>query len=182
MAGFRHLGDEEVARLHRFRVVRASFSAPDGSRFERDVIRDKTVVAMVPVLDDARSVLLVRQYRGAVDRHLLEVPAGLCDVDGEDDPEVTAARELVEEVGKVAERLELVAHIHQSAGISDEHGFIYLATGLTDVPTDLQGVEEEHMTTEVVQLDDVAAMIADGRLSDAKTIIGLLLARDRLAR
>ncbi len=181
MGGFRHLGDEELLALHRVRVVRASFEAPDGTPFERDVIRDKQVVAMVPVLDDGESVLLVRQYRGPIDAELLEIPAGLCDVDGEDDPAVTAARELAEEVGKAATSLEPLATVHPAAGISDEHLTLYLASGLTDVAPDRQGVEEEHMSTEVLRLADVPAMIGDGRLTDAKTIIGLLLARDRLA-
>ncbi|MCU1453566.1 MAG: hypothetical protein JWN46_1712 [Acidimicrobiales bacterium] len=179
MAGFRHLSDTLILDLHRIRVVRATFEAPDGTTFERDVIRDKRVVAMVPILDDGTAVL-VRQYRGPIDAELLEIPAGLCDVDGEDDPLVTAQRELAEEVGKHAAHLEQLAMIHQTPGISDEHAFIYLATGLTDVDHDPQGPEEQHMTIETVALADVPAMIADGRLTDAKTIIGLLLARDRL--
>ncbi len=180
MSGFRHLGDTEIAKLHRVTVVRASFAAPDGSTFERDVIRGKRVVAMVPLLDDGRSALLVRQYRGPIDGELLEIPAGLCDIEGEDDPLVTAARELEEEVGKRVDRLDLLAKIYQAAGLSDEFALLYLASGLTDVGHDPQGVEEEHMTTEVVALTDVPAMIADGRLTDAKSIIGLLLAAQRL--
>ena len=181
MPGFRHLGDETIASLHRIDVVKATFEAPDGATFERDVVRDKQVVAMVPLLDDGRSVLMVRQYRGPIDAELLEIPAGLCDVDGEDDPEVTAQRELAEEVGKQAGSLELLAEAYTSAGISDELVRVYLATDLTEVPDDRQGVEEAHMTLEAVALDDVPAMIADGRLTDAKTIIGLLLTRERLA-
>ena len=181
MAGFRHLHETEIVDLHRIRVVKATFADPDGREFERDVIRDKRVVAMVPVLDDGSSVLLVRQYRGPVDAEVLEIPAGLCDVDGEDDPLVTAQRELGEEVGKRAGDLAALATIHQSPGISDEHALLYLATDLSDVPHEPQGPEEEHMTIEVVRLADVSELIASGRLTDAKTIIGLLLARDRLA-
>ena len=95
MAGFCHLGDEDIVRLHRVKVVRARFEAPDGSTFERDVIRDKRVVAMVPILDDGLSALLVRQYRGPIDAELLELPAGLCDVDREGDPPGPGARALV---------------------------------------------------------------------------------------
>jgi ADP-ribose pyrophosphatase len=136
-------------------------------------------VAAVPLLDDGRTVLLVRQYRGPVDQELLEIPAGLRDQPGEP-TEVTAERELVEEVGRRAGRLELLAHVHQAAGISDEDGWIYLATDLAEVDHDRQGPEEQAMTIEEVVLDDVPAMIADGRLTDAKTVIGLLLVRDRL--
>ncbi|MCU1496925.1 MAG: hypothetical protein JWM47_878 [Acidimicrobiales bacterium] len=179
--GFRLLHEEELASGYRITVVRSTFQAPDGRQFVREVIRDKRVVAMVPVLDDGHTVILVRQYRGAIDQLLLEIPAGLCDVDGEDDPEATAARELAEEIGKAAGKLELLATIHQSPGISDEHALIYLATELSDVPHDRQGPEEDHMTVETFDLADVDRAISEGTLTDAKTIIGLLRARDALA-
>ena len=178
-AGFRHLHDAEIAQLARLRVVRASFEAPDGSRFERDVVRNQPVVAMVPVADDG-TVWLVRQYRGPIDRELLEIPAGLCDVEGEAS-EATAVRELVEEVGLEAEHLQLIARFHPAAGFSDQFVRLYLATGLTEVGHDRQGPEESHMTVERVALDDVPGLIATGELIDSKTIIGLLLARENLA-
>jgi len=177
--GFRHLGDDEVAQLDRLRVVRGQFAAPDGSTFARDVIRNLAVVAVVPVLDDGRSVLLVRQYRGPIHQLLLEIPAGLCDVEGE--PLLaTAARELVEEVGRTADHYQQIASFYPGAGFSDQHVTMFLATGLTEVPHDRQGPEEEHMTIETVALDDVPALIASGELTDGKTIIGLLLARELL--
>ncbi|MEO6629829.1 MAG: NUDIX hydrolase, partial [Aquihabitans sp.] len=182
LAGFRFLREREIASGYRIRLVKATFEAPDGSTFERDVIRDKRVVAMVPVLDDGNSVLLVRQYRGPLDREMLEIPAGLCDVDGEDDPTITAARELAEEVGKSAGSLRLLATIHQSAGISDEHGLIYIATDLTDIPDDRQGIEEAYMTVETFDLRHLDEAIDSGLLTDAKTVVGLLRARDVLHR
>ncbi len=175
---FRHLGDEPVVGLTRMEVVKGTFAAPDGSRFDRDVVRTQQVVAMVPLSDDGGSALLVRQYRGAIDQLLLEIPAGLCDVDGED-PLDTARRELVEEVGRTAENLDLVARIHPAAGFTDQFTRLYLATGLTEVDADRQGPEEEHMTLEWVRLDEVPALIAKGDLTDSKTIIGLLLALRR---
>lgn len=181
MTGFRHLGDREVAQLDRLRVVRGTFEAPDGSTFERDVVRNQAVVAIVPVLDDGASVLLVRQYRGPVDRHLLEIPAGLCDVEGEG-LDATARRELVEEVGREAADLEQIAAYYPSAGFSDQFVTLYLATGLTEVPSDRQGPEEQDMTVEPFALADLDAAIADGTLADSKTLIGLLIARDRLLR
>lgn len=176
MTEFRHLGDEPIAELARLTVVRGSFEAPDGTRFQRDIVRNQEVVAMVPVHDDG-TVTLVRQYRGPIDSHLLEIPAGLCDVDGEEHT-AAARRELVEEVGLHADDLELVARYHPAAGFSDQFVRLYLATGLHDVEAARQGPEEEAMTVERVSLDDVPAMVADGRLGDSKTIIGLLLARE----
>lgn len=181
MTGFRHLGDREVAQLARLRVVTGTFEAPDGSTFERDIVRNQEVVAMVPVLDDGRTVLLVRQYRGPIDQLLLEIPAGLCDVEGED-LEATAARELVEEVGRVASQLELVARFFPSAGFSDQLVHLFLATGLTEVAADRQGPEESHMTVEELDLEGLDDAIAAGTIRDAKTLIGLLRARDLLRR
>jgi len=180
VSGFRHLGDDEVATLDRLTVSRGRFEAPDGSTFQRDIIRNQAVVAVVPVLDDGATVLMVRQYRGPIDQLLLEIPAGLCDVDGE--PLLaTAARELVEEVGRTAEHFAPIAGFYPAAGFSDQHVTLYLATGLAEVPLDRQGPEESHMTIEEVALADVPAMVADGRLCDSKSIIGLLLARQHLA-
>ena len=180
MTGFRHLHDRVIAELARIRVVRGTFAAPDGTTFERDVVRNEEVVAVVPLHDDD-TVTLVRQYRGPIDAELAEIPAGLCDVPGED-PADTAARELAEEAGLAAERLELIARVHPSAGFSDQIVRLYLATGLSSVGQDLQGVEEEHLTVEKISLDDVPAMIAEGQILDSKTMIGLLIAREHRAR
>jgi ADP-ribose pyrophosphatase len=181
VSGFRHLGDREVAQLDRLRVVRGRFEAPDGTTFERDVVRNQEVVAIVPVLDDGATVLLVKQYRGPIDRYLLEIPAGLCDVDGEE-PEATARRELIEEVGREAGSLERVAQYFPAAGFSDQFVRLYVATGLTEVPADRQGVEEQDMTVEAFSLEGLDDAIADGTLADSKTLVGLLLVRDRLRR
>lgn len=177
MSGFRHLGDEEVVRLARLRVVRGHFEAPDGTEFQRDVTRHLPVVAMVPLFEDD-TVLLVRQYRGPIDSEILEIPAGLCDIEGED-PLATAARELREEAGLVAGSLEQIAGFHPAAGFADQFVRLYLATDLESVDDAREGVEEQHMTLERMSLDDVPAAIADGRIVDGKTIIGLLMARAR---
>jgi ADP-ribose pyrophosphatase len=77
-------------------------------------------------------------------------------------------------------RVEKLATFYNSPGFCDEWSHVFLALELSDVEKDLQGVEEEHMTIEEVRLADVPARIASGDISDAKTIIGLLLARERL--
>lgn len=180
MAGFRRLGEHEVYDGHVIRLITASFEAPDGARFEREVVRHPGSVSVVPVTADDQ-VVMVRQFRAAIDADVLEIPAGKRDVDGED-PEVTAQRELGEEVGLRADHLEPLASFHNSIGFSDELSHVYLGTGLHEVPLDLQGVEEHHMTVERVALADVPRLIAEGVLTDAKTIIGCTLARERLAR
>ncbi|MEO6121293.1 MAG: NUDIX hydrolase [Acidimicrobiales bacterium] len=178
--GFRRLGGERVWQGVVIGLDVDRFAAPDGTEFIREVVRHPGAVSVVPVLADGRGVLMVRQYRAALDRDLLEIPAGKRDVAGEA-PEITAARELEEEVGMVAGRLERLGEFFNSAGFCDEHSIVYLATALTPCGTTAYGVEEEHMTIEVVALDEVPRLIAEGTLVDAKSIIGLLLARERLA-
>ena len=180
MAGFRHLADHEVAVLARCRVVRASFEAPDGTTFQRDVIRTQEVVAMVPVHPDG-TVSLVRQYRGPIDDELLEIPAGLCDV-ADEPPEAAAARELHEELGLTAGSLELVAAYYPAAGFADQFVRLYIATDLTEGAPAREGVEEQHMTEERVALADAVKLVTSGHVRDSKTIIGLLVAREHLAR
>jgi 8-oxo-dGTP pyrophosphatase MutT (NUDIX family) len=154
--------------------------APDGTEFERDVVRHPGAVSVVPVVDGGATVVLVRQYRSALDRELLEIPAGKRDVDGEP-PEVTAGRELEEEIGMRAGRLVRLGEFYNSPGFCDEHSHVYLGLDLEPSATSWQGVEETHMTIERAALADVPALIAAGAIVDAKTIIGLFLAREALS-
>ncbi len=176
--GFAKLGERERFRGAVISVAVGTFRGPDGSTFERDVVHHPGAVSAVPVLEGTHAVLL-RQYRAALDADLLEIPAGKRDV-AREPPEITAARELAEEIGMRPGRLELLARFHNSPGFSDEESFVFLGLDLARCPTDLQGVEERHMTVEHVALDDVPALTAQGRLTDAKSIIGLTLARERL--
>lgn len=171
--------ERELYRGPVISLAQGTFTAPDGSTFERDLVHHPGAVSVVPVTDDGHAVL-VRQYRAVVDEHLLEIPAGKRDVAGEA-PEATARRELAEEVGLAAGRLEPLARFYNSVGFSDELSYVFLGLDLTEVGRDTQGIEEEHMTIERVALADVPAMVADGRLLDAKTIIGLTLARAALS-
>lgn len=177
MSGFRLVDEQTVHRGYAIEVTVGTFEAPDGTRFTRDVVRHPGAVGIVPLHDDG-TVTLVRQYRAPIDATMLEIPAGLRDVPGEP-TDVTARRELAEEVGLEAERVELLTAFHNAAGFSDEVVHVYVGTGLRPVPTDLQGPEEQAMSVERHHLDDLATMIADGRVTDAKTIIGVTLLRSR---
>jgi 8-oxo-dGTP pyrophosphatase MutT (NUDIX family) len=178
LPAFRKLAEREVHRGSLITVGVGRFAAPDGEEFERDVVHHPGAVSVVPLLDDG-TVVLVRQYRAAVDRDLLEIPAGKRDVAGEA-PELTAHRELAEEIGMQAGRLEQLAEFYNSPGFCDEHSFVFLARDLESCGNSLQGVEEQHMTVEHVALADVPGLIASGELVDAKSIIGLSLAREAL--
>ena len=177
MGSFRPVDEETVHEGHIIRVVVATFAGPSGDTFQRDVVRHPGAVAVLPLHDDG-TVTLVRQYRAPIDDLLLEIPAGVRDVD--DEPtEVTAARELAEEVGLEADDYEHLIAFHNAPGMSDEVVHVYLATGLREIDSAAQGPEEEAMSVERHHLDDLAAMIADGRLTDAKTVIAVALARAR---
>ena len=176
---FRKLGEELVHRGSLISVARATFEDPDGGEFERDVVHHPGAVSVVPVVDEGTAVLLVRQYRAAVDRELLEIPAGKRDVDGEP-VERTARRELEEEVGMRAGRLEKLAEFYNSPGFSDELSFVFLARDLDPSEISAHSPEEQEMTIERVPLDEVPVLIRSGRLVDAKSIIGLCLARELL--
>lgn len=169
---FRVVGERPAWEGLRISTAVVEIAGPDGTRHERDIVHHPGAVGVVPLHDDG-TVTLVRQYRAALDRLVWEVPAGLRDVLGEP-TSVTAARELTEEAGLAADHLEHLLTFHNSPGFSDEAVEIFLATGLREVADDRQGPEEEHMVVARVPLAEALAMIDDGRISDAKTVIGLL--------
>ena len=179
MSTFRRISEEEVFRGWLFTVGKLELAAPDGRSFERFIIHHPGAVTVVPVHEDGR-VTLVRQYRASVDRMVLEAPAGTCDVAGEGRQD-TARRELAEEAGLLAESMEVLMGTFNTPGISDQHTTIFLATGLSPCPTERSGVEEGFMTVETIALDDLDALVADGTLVDETTVLGLYMARARLA-
>lgn len=156
----------------------AEITDRDGTSFKRDRVRHPGAVAVVPL--DGDEILLVQQYRASVDADLIEIPAGKRDVAGEP-PIETAHRELMEEVGMKAGSMELLLNIHHSPGFCDEYGFIYLATDLTEVPQQLEGPEEQAMAIHRHSLEDAVQMCFDGRITDAKSISGILATAHRLA-
>ena len=172
--GFRKVTERELFRGSLIQVAEATFEDPTGRRFERDVVRHPGAVVVVPVTD-SDTVIMVRQFRAAIEHELLELPAGKRDVDGED-PETTAARELAEEVGREAGSLEFLARFYNSPGFTDELSWLYLATHLIEVPSDRQGFEEQLMSVEEIPLERTSDLIRGGEIMDAKSIIGLTLA------
>lgn len=182
MAGFRRVTESLVHQGHVWNVSTAEFEAPDGTSFHRDIVRSPGAVGVVPLVFDAEgnpSVVLVTQYRPPYDEIVIEIPAGMRDVDGEDTAEV-ARRELIEEAGLACDHLELLVEQYPSPGMTDSVITIYLATECTPVPTDRQGPEEEHMEVLHLPLTDALAMIDSGEIRDSKTVSGLLLTDRRL--
>jgi 8-oxo-dGTP pyrophosphatase MutT (NUDIX family) len=179
VAGFRRVSEEELLRAWLFRVERLHLLDPADRPFERVVVRHPGAVTVVPVHDDG-TVSLVRQYRAAVDTMVLEIPAGTRDKEGES-AEATARRELAEEAGLEATTWERLVETWNSPGVSDQLTTIFLATGLSPCPSRPDGVEEGYMSVERIPLADVDALVADGELKDETTVLGLYMARARLA-
>jgi ADP-ribose pyrophosphatase len=149
------------------------FRYDDGGEAEREIVAHPGAVAMV--VHDGETLFLVRQPREAVDESaLLELPAGKLDEAGETVLEC-ARRELAEEIGKAAETWEHLVTYKTSAGFTDEVCHIYLATGLRDKPG--YAIADERIAIDARPLDDLGALVAE--VTDAKTLIGLLLLRAR---
>lgn len=143
---------------------------PDGNVVQRDFIHYDGAAVVLPVLADG-SIVLIRNYRFAVDEHLYELPAGM--LEKGENPSVCAARELTEETGYTAGNVERLGVFYTGPGTTDESMYAYLATELTDGRQDLETYEE--ITVEVISDRRVREMVLDGTIHDGKTIAALSL-------
>ncbi|MGN9811495.1 NUDIX domain-containing protein [Micromonospora sp. BQ11] len=160
-----------------FDVVSDEVTMPGGGTAVRDHVRHVGAVAVVAI-DDAGQVVLIRQYRHPVGRHLWELPAGLMDVTGED-LAVAAARELAEEADLTAGRMDVLVDLHSSPGFSNELVRVFLARDLADVPADERhDRHEEEADLQVVRidLDEAVGMVLAGEVTNASAVAGLLAA------
>jgi ADP-ribose pyrophosphatase len=148
-----------------------------GVEYDREIIEHRGSAVVVPVFDDM-TVALVRQYRHAAGEYLLEIPAGSLEAD--EDPAEGAKRELAEEVGAVAGKLEKLTEFYVSPGFLSELMHVYLATELRETSQNLE--YDELLTVERHSFESVFAMIRDGGIRDAKTICGVILAGARLGK
>ncbi len=154
----------------RFRVVRVEQVTSDGRRRSREIVRHPGAVVLLPLVDNDH-VCLIRNYRVSINATLIELPAGTLEPD--EPPAATAARELLEETGYVAEQLELLHTYYPSPGIMDERMYLFVARGLTyAAPQRELGEEIDNL---VVSWDEALALIDRGEIRDAKTLAGLLL-------
>ncbi len=167
-AGFEIVGGDVLAETPFLRVEELSLQSPDGSVAPRSVVRIGGAVAVVAL--DGDEVVLIKQYRTALDRAIVELPAGKLDIPGED-PQAAAARELAEEVGFAAEQWEQIAHYHTSPGYTDEFVIIFLARQLTPVGMKRIGPEEEAAEVVRILIDELERILPS--IEDSKTVIGL---------
>ena len=162
------------------RMVKMStmhWQGPDGERFDRDCVTHPGAVAVVPVLDDG-SVVLVQQFRTPLCADMLELPAGIMDKPGETAIDA-AARELLEETGYVAEELIELGVIHTAPGWSTEKITMFLGRGLRAEERAVDGIEEQYMSTVILGPDQFDVLMNAGELTDAKTVLGVLMVRAR---
>jgi len=164
-------------RLYTGRVVRLDVDTvrfPDGSTGQLELIRHPGAAAIVPCASDPPgadpTILLIRQYRYATGGQLWEIPAGT--LDPGEDPEACARRELMEETGVTAARLQRLTSIWTTPGFTNEVIHLYLATGLT---TGEPSRERDEFIEVVPQpLSRVLALIREGEIRDAKTVVAIL--------
>jgi len=142
---------------------------PSGRKTTREIVEHSNCVAIV-VIDAAENVILVRQHRSAADQDLLEIPAGK--VDPGESPLTCAHRELREETGYLAEKMEALGGFYASPGYTTEYLYLYLATELQLVPETPD--PDEIINIVRVPLAGIPEMIASGEIRDAKTLVGLL--------
>ncbi|MDG4813991.1 NUDIX hydrolase [Micromonospora sp. WMMD956] len=160
-----------------FSVVTDEVTMPGGGTAVRDYVRHVGAVAVV-ALDDAGQVVLIRQYRHPVGRHLWELPAGLIDVSGEDLAD-TAARELAEEADLTAGAIDVLVDLHSSPGFSNEVIRVFLARDLAEVPAGQRherSEEEADLQVVRVDLDEAVRMVLAGEITNASAVAGLLAA------
>lgn len=170
------VGRREVYQGKIFRLDKDTARFPDGSQSEFDIVRHPGAAAVVPFLNDPDGeepqVLLLRQFRYAADGYIYEIPAGR--LDGDEEPAHCAARELKEETGCTAERIEPLFTMFTTPGFTDETIHVFMATGLTHG----QSAREPDEFAEVVimRLAEALELIQAGAIPDGKTALALLFA------
>jgi ADP-ribose pyrophosphatase len=174
--------DREVApdppeyRGRKIRVHRARYALPDGRRVALDAVRVPAVAYIVPLLDDGR-VVLIRQYRPIVGAEIWELPAGT--IEPGESPEDCARRELVEEAGYEAGRLESLGEALADPGLTDERIYLFVARELRAVSRELDA--DELIDVAPVSLTAAYRMADAGEILDAGTLVALYRYRGRAA-
>lgn len=159
----------ESKQIYEGRIVNLrvdTVSLPDGRTKLREIVVHPGAAAIVPLMNE--EVLLVEQYRKAVDSPTLEIPAGTIE-EGES-PEECAKRELIEETGFQATKLDKLIEFYPSPGFSSEIIHIFKASGLKKVSD-----AEAELSITFVRLEELLAMIKRGEVKDGKTVIGVLM-------
>ncbi|HKY84870.1 MAG TPA: NUDIX hydrolase [Anaerolineales bacterium] len=169
------LQSQTVYQGHAFSVRKDRVRLAAGQVSDLDIVVHAGAVTLVPV-DDEGNLWMVRQYRHATGRILLELPAGT--LEPGEAPEACAERECREEIGMAPGRLERIGECFLAPGYSTEYMYFFLATGLRPAP--LAGDSDEEISIERVSTGQLADLVGSGDLKDAKSLAALYLARARL--
>lgn len=143
--------------------------------YKREIVVHRGSAVIVPVFEDG-TVALVKQYRHAAGKYMLELPAGSLEKD--EDPKTCAHREIEEEIGYKAEGMELITEFYVSPGFLTEKMFVFLATGLTKTKQNLE--IDELIEVKRITFPKALDLIRGGEIDDAKTIIGLTIAASQM--
>jgi len=157
-----------------FEVYSDTISIPNGNIAHWDFIKHKGAAAVIPITDDGK-VVMVRQYRNALDRETLEIPAGGLNPD--EPTRDAAARELEEETGYRSNDLELLITVATTVAFCNEKIDIYLARNLIQSKQNLD--EDEYVEVEEYTVDELADMIYAGKINDSKTIAAIMAYKDK---
>lgn len=141
----------------------------DGRRSTREIVERSDCVAVIAV-DAGGNVLLVNQFRKAIEKELLEIPAG--GIDAGEEPEAAVVREMREETGFRPQKLKKLGGFYSSPGYTTEYLYLYLTTDL--VPDPLSAEDTTGIEVVPVPLAQIPALVASGKIQDSKTIAGLL--------
>ncbi|MBA7674792.1 ADP-ribose pyrophosphatase [subsurface metagenome] len=141
----------------------------NGRETTREIVEHSDCIAIVAI-DADDNILLVKQFRKPVEKELLEIPAG--GIDPGEDPEAAVRRELREETGYLPQRVERLGGFYSAPGYCSEYLYLYLATDL--VPSQLFAEDTEEISLVRVPITQIPGLVTSGRLSDAKSIAGLL--------
>jgi ADP-ribose pyrophosphatase len=175
MNEYKRIKREPIHQGHIIDLYKDTIQLPDGRTAQWDFIKHKGAAAVIPVDNDGR-IIMVRQYRNAVDKNTLEIPAGGLNL-GED-MKTCAARELEEETGYRSENVEHLIDIFTTVAFCNEKIGIYLAKDL--IPSKQNLDDDEYVTVEKYTLDELVQFILNGVIQDAKTISAILAYKTKM--
>jgi len=162
-------------RIHEGKIISLRVDEvilPHGKKAVREIVEHPGAVAAVPLLPGGR-VVLIKQFRKPVEEVIYEIPAGK--LEREEDSRLCMERELEEEIGYRAGKLQELLSYYPSPGFSSELVHLFLATDLEKKEQNLE--DDEFLETVIIKFDTALKMVEEGKIKDGKTIIGLLLAR-----